>query len=85
MRPKPLTVTATTNSQTEKVGPALRALMIKNIGSNSVYIDFDDPIDTNNSYVLEAGETLTMEYDFINLYYQALTGTSKLHLLKIVQ
>lgn len=76
---------ATTDQQIEKIGPALRALMVKNVGANDIYIDFDSAIDTNNSYLLEAGETLTMEYDFINLYYQAASGTSRLHCIKIIQ
>jgi enhancing lycopene biosynthesis protein 2 len=85
MRPKPLQLTATTDEKTEKVGPALRALMIKNVGSNNVYIDFDNAIVTTESYLLEAGETITMEYDFINLYYKTASGTSTLHCIKIVQ
>lgn len=85
MRPKPFVLNVTTDQQIEKVGPALKALMVKNIGANDVYIDFDNPIDTNNSYVIEAGETLTLEYDFINLYHKGVSGTSRLHLIKIIQ
>lgn len=85
MRPKPFVITATTDEQLVKIGPGLRALMVKNIGANDVYIDFDNAIDINESYVLEAGETITIEYGFVNLYYQALSGTSKIHLIKIIQ
>ncbi len=59
MRPKPLVLTATATEAVEQFGPALRVAMMKNIGANDVYIDFDNPVDANNSYVLEAGETLT--------------------------
>lgn len=85
MRPKPLVLNATTTEQTEQFGPALRVAMLKNIGANDVYIDFDNPVDTNNSYVLEAGETLTIEYDFIRLFYKAASGTSRIHVIKIIQ
>jgi hypothetical protein len=85
MRPKPFVVTATTDTQQVQVGPGLKAVMIKNIGSNDVYIDFDNTVDTNNSYVLESGETLSVEYSFIQLFYKALTGTSKMHVIKIIQ
>lgn len=84
MRPKPIKIDCTTDEASEKIGPALRALMIKNVGANDVYIDFDNPI-TAESYVLEAGETMTMEYDFILLYHKAVSGTSTLHGIKIIQ
>lgn len=85
MRPKPIQLTATTTASSEQIGPAIRELMIKNQGSNDVYIDFDQPINTTNSYLLEAGETLNMSFTFINLYYKAAAGTSTLHCIKILQ
>lgn len=84
MRPKPLILDATTDQQVEKVGPSLRAIMMKNIGANDVLLDFDNDI-VAGSYVIEAGETLTLEYDFINLYYKTSGGTSRLHCIKVVQ
>lgn len=85
MRPKPLVLTATVTEQSEQFGPALKVAMFKNIGANDVYIDFDNAIDTNTAYVLEAGETLTIEYDFVRLFYKATSGTSRIHVIKIIQ
>lgn len=85
MRPKPLQLTATTTSQNAQMGPGLRSLLIKNVGANDVYIDFDKDIDSSASYLLEAGETVTLEYDFVKFYYKAASGTSALHLIKIIQ
>lgn len=85
MRPKPVKLSATTSEQTIQLGPALRSMMLKNNGGSDVYIDFDNAIDTDNSYVLEAGETLTIDYNFINLHYQGVNGTATLYMLKIIQ
>jgi hypothetical protein len=84
MRPKPVKLSATTTEATYKLGPSLRSVMIRNDGGSQVYIDFDNPIDTDNSYLMEAGEVLTIEYNFINLHYQA-TGTATLSIIKIIQ
>lgn len=85
MRPLPRQLSATTTEQTHQVGPGMKALMIKNTGNNDVYVDFDNAIDTSNSYLLEAGETLTLEFGFIDFHYKAVTGTSTLHIIKIIQ
>ena len=84
MRPKPLQLAVTTDEQTTQMGPSLKALLIKNIGSNTVYVDFDNPIVTAQSYPLEPGETLTMEWDFVRLHYKG-AGTSTLNIIKIIQ
>lgn len=76
---------ATTTEQTEQLGPALRSVMIRNDGGAKVYIDFDNAIDTNNSYILEIGETLTMDWNFVQLHYQAVTNTATLSIIKIIQ
>lgn len=85
MRPKPLQLTATTSNQSEQMGPGLKAVMIKNIGSNNVYIDFDKTVDTSLSYLMEAGETVTIEHPFVNFHYQAANGTSAMYVIKILQ
>lgn len=85
MRPKPVKLSATTSEKTEQLGPALRGVLIKNIGTTDCYIDFDNAIDTDNSYVLESGEHLTVEWDFIQLHYQTASGTTTLHLIKVIQ
>jgi len=81
MRPKPFQLTGTTSEQTEKIGPALRTILIKNVGSNTVLLDFDNPVHSD-SYPLEAGETLTMEWSFIYLHYK---GASTLNIIKVLQ
>ena len=85
MRPKPLQLTATSVEKTEQFGPGLRVVLIKNVGSNNVYIDFESTVDTGTAYLLEAGETLTIEYDFVRLHYKTSLGTSTLHVIKILQ
>ena len=84
MRPKPFILDVTATEQSEQFGPALRVAMMKNIGSNDVLIDFDNPVHSE-SYLLEAGETLTIEYDFIRLFYKTASGTSRIHVIKIIQ
>ena len=75
---------ATSVEQNEQFGPALKAALLKNVGANNVYLDFDNPV-TTESYLLEAGETLTIEYDFVRLFYKTNSGTSTIHVLKILQ
>lgn len=77
-------LSATTTEQVEQVGPACRALMLKNVGSNDVWIDFDKAIDTSESWLLEAGETMSMDFSFIRLYYKGV-GNSTVHILKVLQ
>lgn len=84
MRPKPLILNASDTEQSEQFGPALKVAMLKNIGANDVLIDFDNPVH-EESYLLEAGETLTIEYDFIRLFYKTASGTSRIHVIKIIQ
>lgn len=84
MRIKPFQLSVTTDEQVAQIGPALKAVLIKNMGNNTVYVDFDNPIVTNQSYPLEAGETLSVEWQFIRMYYKG-TGASVLNLIKVIQ
>lgn len=84
MRPKPILLTATSTEQEKQLGPALKGVMIKNYGGVDVLVDFDNPI-TANSYLLEAGETLTINDAFIDLHYKTTSGTSSLYLIRVTQ
>lgn len=84
MRPKPILLTATQTEQEKQLGPSLRGVMIKNYGGSDVLVDFDNPIN-ENSYLLEAGETLTINDGFIDLHYKTSTGTSSLYLIRVTQ
>lgn len=84
MRPKPMQLTVTTSEQVEALGPGMRALMLKNVGNNDCWIDFDKAIDESQSYLLEAGETMTMDFGFIRMYYKGV-GATKIHLVKVIQ
>ena len=78
-----LAVASTEN--THQIGSGLKSILIKNQGTTDCYIEFDRVIDTARSYLLEAGEAVTIESPFIRLYFKTASGTTTLYLLKILQ
>ena len=58
---------------------------IANKGNKDCYVDFDNSIDTDNSYLLESGESITIDFAFIRLYFKAVKDTTELYIMKIIQ
>lgn len=84
MRPKPVIATATSTENTEIFGVNLSETLIKNQGTTDCVIDFDSAISAG-SYLLEAGEVLSIAWPFTTLYYKTASGTTTLYIIKIFQ
>lgn len=56
--------------------PAGTELIIYNHGTANIYVDFDQTIDVNNSFRLDAGLSLTQHSDVRTLYMQAVADTA---------
>ena len=79
---KRISVTSTEN--TLALGDFVQDIHLKNIGAADCFIGFDLAIDTNISYVLEAGEALNIDEARIRrLHFKTSSGTTTLHLLKM--
>lgn len=84
MRPKPVVIAVTSSEDSYQMGVNLRNCHIKNNGADDVLINFDAPTDSN-SYLLEAGEQLTVDFPFVKLYYRAVTSTATLYIIRVNQ
>ena len=80
---KPKKISVTTADTIQSMATMASETVIKNIGTTDCYIDFNRAIDTNDSYVLEAGEQLTIEGRFENLHHKTASGTTTIHTISI--
>ena len=79
---KKLDVTSSEN--THLMGVGIREVHIKNQGVTDCQIEFDGAVSTD-SYLLEAGETLSVEHPVIRLHFKTASGTTTLYVLKLTQ
>lgn len=79
---KKLSVTSSEN--THLIGVGMKELHIKNQGTTDCQVGFDEAI-SDDSYLLEAGETITIEFPIIRLYFKTASGTTTLYIIKLLQ
>jgi len=75
---KLISVTSTEN--TELFGSGVKGILIKNQGATDCIIEFDKAIDSN-SYLLEAGETLSLDHPVIRLHFKTASSTTSLYVI----
>lgn len=74
-------LSATSTEDSHLLGVGLKSVLIKNQGANDCLIEFDVAIDSD-SYLLESGESLSIDSMFIRLFYKTNSGTTILYLIK---
>ena len=62
--------------------PQARQVIIYNSGTADIYVD-DKSIDVNESFILQAGLSITLVCDVNTLYLQALSGSSTVNVMVI--
>lgn len=84
-RPKANTILANTTESTFDVRIDIDSVIVKNEGDIDCFIDFDRDIDTNDSYNLEAGETLTLEgIRFRRLHHKTNSNTTTIRIIRLI-
>jgi len=71
-------ISATTTASSSTLPQKYQSHLIKNTGTDTVYISFSGPA-TTNDFPLEPGESLSVDIDTDTLYYIAASGTQTLH------
>ena len=83
--PDPRVLSATTTQGSFAIGSGISDFILKNVGNDNVYIDFDADIDAN-SYLLSAGETMNFtNITFTRLMYKADSSTATLYIILVKQ
>ena len=82
MRIKAQKISVTTSEARSEMATGAKELIIKNQGTVDCLLEFDVAI-TDNAYLLEAGESLTVESVAQHINYKTESGSTTLYVLKL--
>ena len=71
-------ISATTSAGSTTLAQKYQSHLIKNVGTDTVYISFSGTA-TTNDFPLDPGESLAVDIDADTLYYIAASGTQTIH------